>query len=299
MAGDASEREELLPSDALRGLRLGISVSDSADLARLGLLETHFRLALGEIARCVLVSGGQLTYGGHLDPDGYTVFLVQELYRYSRRDGPLHICLAWPEHRRIALSDLNQEATSLGLYGDITCLDVDGVPVDPVAGRGETPAPEEDNDARARSLTSLRRYMAENTEGRIFLGGKREGFQGALPGLVEEAVIALEHGQPVYLAGGFGGVTLDIVKALEVDDGAWLPALADAPAPDERLTAGLGRLADIRGRDGWQGLDNGLSDEENRKLAVTHRPSEIAALIGLGLGRRFAKAGDETTSAPA
>ncbi len=52
------QEAKLLPSNALANVRLGISVSDSPDLARLGLLETHFRLALGEIARCVLVSGG-------------------------------------------------------------------------------------------------------------------------------------------------------------------------------------------------------------------------------------------------
>lgn len=52
----------LLPPDALRGMRLGISVSESTDLGRLGLLEEHFRLALGEITRVVLVSGG----GSHM-----------------------------------------------------------------------------------------------------------------------------------------------------------------------------------------------------------------------------------------
>lgn len=287
MAENAPEREELLPSNALRGIRLGISVSDSADLARLGLLETHFRLALGEIARCVLVSGGQLTYGGHLDPDGYTAFLVQELHRYSRRDRPLHICLAWQEHRKLSVSELKERKESLGLYGDMTCLDAEGNTVDPFQGRPEDPVPATDDDIRKQSLTALRRYMAGNTDGRIFIGGRREGFQGDLPGLVEEAVIALKAGQPIYLAGGFGGVTIDIIQALGVDDGTWFPQKPDAPAPDERLTRGLGLLADIKEDANWAGLQNGLSDEENRKLAATHRPSEIAALISLGLGRRF------------
>jgi hypothetical protein len=58
----------LLPSEGLRGARIGISVSDSPDLDRLGLLEIHFRLALAEIG--VLVSGGTLAYGGHLRRDG-------------------------------------------------------------------------------------------------------------------------------------------------------------------------------------------------------------------------------------
>lgn len=287
MAGEAPKQEELLPSNALQGIRLGISVSGSADLGRLGLLETHFRLALGEIARCVLVSGGQLTYGGHLDPEGYTAFLVQELHRYSRRDRPLHICLAWQEHRRLSVSELKEQKESLGLYGNITCLDADGNPIDPAQGRPEDPVPENDDDVRKQSLTSLRHYMAKNTEGRIFIGGRREGFQGDLPGLVEEAIIALEVGQPIYLAGGFAGVTVDIAQALGVDDGSWLPVRPDAPAPDERLTRGLDILADMRKQAGWTGLENGLTDEENAKLAATHRPSEIAALISLGLGRRF------------
>src|SRR5688572_6584075 len=124
----------LLPPDALAGIRLGISVSDSPDLLRLGLLEAHFRMALGEIARCVLVSGGQLAYGGHLQPHGYTSFLVQELERYSRRDRPLRVCLAWSEHRRMTLSALSAEKTKLGLYGEIVCLDADGVVVDAAIG---------------------------------------------------------------------------------------------------------------------------------------------------------------------
>lgn len=32
---------------------------------------------------------------------------------------------------------------------------------------------------------------------------------------------------------------------------------------------------------------NGLTEEENQRLAACHRPSEIAALVSLGLGRRF------------
>jgi SLOG-like protein len=41
--------------------------------------------------------------------------------------------------------------------------------------------------------------------------GRRKGLQGNLPGVVEEALISLDAGQPIYLAGGFGGVTMDIL----------------------------------------------------------------------------------------
>jgi hypothetical protein len=69
----------LLPPDALKGIPLALSVSDSPDLGKLGLLESHFRMALGEIGRCVLIANGRLVYGGHLDPSGYAAFLAREL----------------------------------------------------------------------------------------------------------------------------------------------------------------------------------------------------------------------------
>jgi hypothetical protein len=277
---------QLLPSEVLRGARIGISVSESPDLPRLGLLEIHFRLALAEIARCVLVSGGTLAYGGHLRHDGYTTFLVQELQKYGRRDSPLLICLAWPEHRELSLSDLDARRDELGLLGRIVCLDPDGGEMDdPAKDRGEAAQSIADPALRRRALTGMRRYMVTRTQGRILLGGKRSGFQGEIPGLMEEALISLQSAHPVYVAGGFGGVTADIAQALGVDDGGWLPPLTDAPPPDPRWVDGRTRLVAHAAQATWAGLKNGLTADENRRLAASHRPSDIAALVSLGLGR--------------
>lgn len=283
---------ELLSPNALVGRCIGISVSESPDLARLGLTELHFRLAVGEIARCVLVSGGCLAYGGRLAPDGYTAFLAQELQKYGRRDRPLLVCLAWQEHRGMSLTAFEASRTDLGLFGQIVCLDPDGNEIDPAAGRSEQPQTIDDPALRGRSLTALRRYMAGRTDGRILIGGRRRGFQGDMPGLAEEALISLAAGRPLYLAGGFGGVTLDAAVALGVDDGAWLPQRANAPAEDPRFVSAIDRLKALTSSASWTGLGNGLSGEENRRLAASHRPSEIAALVSLGLGRLNAAAGD-------
>jgi hypothetical protein len=280
---------DLLPLNALEGLRLGVSVSESPDLARLGLLETHFRLALAEIARCILVSGGTLAYGGHLKPEGYTPFLLKEVQKYGRRDRPLVVVLAWQEHRGLALPELIASKQELGLHGQIVCLDVNGEEVDPADGRGEDPEPTADPEIRRCALTGLRIYMGQHTRGRVLIGGKRHGFQGVLPGLMEEALIAIGNDQPLYLAGGFGGVTSEIATALLVDDGLWLPRRADAPTDDPRLVDGRSQLCAFATDRGWVGLKNGLTDDENRRLAATHRPSEIATLVSLGLGRRFVR----------
>jgi hypothetical protein len=271
----------LLPPNALTGVRVGISVSDSPDLRRLGLIEAHFRLALGEIARCMLVAGGKLAYGGHLNPEGYTPFLIKEIQKYGQRDRPLLICLAWQEHRKMSLSELKANEAKLGLLGEIIYLDPDGQVIDCAHGRQEDPQPVSDPELLRHALTGMRHFMGRRIAGRILIGGKRHNFQGEIPGLMEEALITLERNQPLYLAGGFGGVTFNIIKALEVDDGNWLPRRSDAPDDDPRLIIGYERLQ----AKALTGLNNGLTDEENRHLAATHRPSEIAALVSLGLGR--------------
>lgn len=81
--------------------------------------------------------------------------------------------------------------------------------------------------------------MAENTDGRVLIGGKRAGFQGAMPGVLEEAIISLERSRPLYLAGGFGGITLDIIRALDPNLAEWLTPFRGTPTADERVSAGL------------------------------------------------------------
>jgi hypothetical protein len=277
--------DPLLKPNALSGIRIAISASESPDLLRLGLVETHFRLALAEIARSVLVSGGKLAYGGHLDPDGYTAMLVRELHRYSRRDQPLRIYLAWQEHRKLARAEFDKQLENLGLFGEIVCLNPAGKTVAWGDGRGDDPEPVTDATTRREALSGLRTHMAQHESGRVIVGGKRSGFEGTMPGVLEEAVTSIANGQPLYVAGGFGGVAADIAMRLGMLDRKWLPALADAPAHEPGLVTGLNELSMVVKNQGWP--QNGLSNAENARLAATYRPSEIAALVSLGLGRRF------------
>ncbi|MEV6932077.1 hypothetical protein AB0M46_47370 [Dactylosporangium sp. NPDC051485] len=278
---------ELLPHDALRGRRIGVSISDSPDLGRLGLLTSHLRLALGEIARAVLVAGGSLAYGGHLEPTGFTPFLAQELERYGAAEGRLLVCLGWPVHREVALSELDRREEALGLVARVVYLDPHGEEIPKETDRGEAPEPTTDPVAMADGLTAMRRYLTAHVDARVLLGGRRSGAAGRYPGLLEEALLALESGQPLFLAGGFGGVTADIADALGVGL-EWLPPAGDAPPAD-----GLPLIREFRdAEEPWRALANGLDGAENARLAASHRPSDVAALVTLGLGRVAALDGD-------
>lgn len=276
-------RTELLPPDALKDKRLGISVSDSPDLDRLGLLDTHFRMTLGELARTVVIAGGSLYYGGHLQPEGITNFLIEELHRYGRRDRPLKICLAWTIHRSMSAEQIAEQKEFLGLFGEIYFLSPDGQrlegPIDKPPQQDFTP------EERAAALSGLRTFMTDSTDARIVIGGKRADFQGRMPGILEEVLFSLERRQPLYLAGGFGGATLDIIRTLRPAHAKWLPPLPGPAEPDQRLTDGLAQLSEVAAAQKWDGHENGLSEDENRLLAASYRPSEIAALVGKGMGR--------------
>tara|TARA_R110002072_G_scaffold232223_1_gene389541 strand:- start:4829 stop:5689 length:861 start_codon:yes stop_codon:yes gene_type:complete len=281
--GPVKPRTELLPADALNGKRLGISVSDSPDLDRLGLTETHFRMTLGELARTVVIAGGNLYYGGHLQPGGLTSFLIDELHRYSRRDRPLKVCLAWTVHRGMNAEQIAKQQEFLGLFGEIHFLARDGGRLDgPVNEDAQTDFSQEE---RAQALTGLRSYLTDNTDARIVIGGKRTGFEGAMPGIIQEVMLSLERRQPVFLSGGFGGATLDVIGTLRPDHADWLPKQQDGAETDVRLLDGLKRISEIAVGMDWDGFENGLTNEENKLLAASYRPSEIAALVGRGLGK--------------
>ena len=59
-----------------------------------------------------------------------------------------------------------------------------------------------------------------------------------------------------------------------------------AQQPGGRARQALAQLgAQAAAHGGWAVLNNGLSADENWRLARTHRPSQVAALIATGLGR--------------
>ena len=80
----------LISRDALSGQKVALSVSESADLSRLGLTEQHCRLVVAEVGRAIMLAGGTVVYGGHLNPGGYT-----EILNVSAVDDP-RLRSRWP-----------------------------------------------------------------------------------------------------------------------------------------------------------------------------------------------------------
>lgn len=258
------------------GFNLGISVSQSPDLGRLGLTETHVRIALGEVSRAALIAGGRITYGGHLDPDGYTAFLIHECERYGARNRPFTGCVPWTVHSGLTGDEIRELRRSMGLLGRYVYLDIDGTVIEDresveVSDHGL------DREKTSRSLTALRKHVTEHTDARVVLGGKRTGYEGRMPGVIEETILSLRARRPIFIAGGFGGAAGDVVASLGLDADGWLGL------PDRSGDPGVAELVRAAAESGWVPTANGLTIEQNRQLAVSYRASEIASLVVVGL----------------
>lgn len=275
---------ELVPTDALAGVTVAVSVSGSADLPRLGLDDKHTEYAIAEVARAVLTAGGNLAYGGRIRPSGYTQFLMHELRRYGVRGHRLTICVAAPEHRTTPLSQLKRLDETLEPSCRLRFLDANGNEVDYRSGRRESPEAGPDPNAAA-AYSAMRRYMATISDARVLVGGQLAGFKGAMPGIVEEAIATLEASQPLYVAGGFGGAAALVARALQLGDDSWLPDdLPDHDTHDPRIADALDRLRTVAA-DHRHNIHPGLDADETDRLAWSHRPGDVAAMLAVGLAR--------------
>lgn len=279
----------LWPTDALRGVRLGVSISDSDDLGTLGLTRRHTELALAEIARAVLTSQGGIVYGGRIRPSGFTRFLIHEVQRYGTHPEALTLCLAASEHRKLEPGEMHSLDQQLGARGRVVCLDFDGTEVGHSAS-GKTP----EADARRNGhpnrtgYTAMRRYTIEMSQARVVLGGRLDGFKGSMPGIVEETIYAIEAEQPLYVAAGFGGAAALVARTLGIDDLSWAPKGFPQQPEDERIDESLNRLQ-AAASDRRRHFGNcGFTRSQLRQLAASYRPAQIASLIVNGLSERFA-----------
>jgi hypothetical protein len=267
---------DLVPPNALRGVQVGISVSESADLSRLGLGPSHCDLAVAELARAVFIAGGSIVYGGRIVPRGFTDILIDEVRRYREDRDALILCVPESEHRRLSNDELSRREQALHSSAALVCLDTDGQPLS-LTDRAEPSGPVDIEAA----LTGMRRHLTERCNARVVVGGSLRSFQGTMPGVIEESILAVQAHQPLYVAGGFGGAAAAVARALGHDGAAWFPP--NYPDGSDESSDALAVLASAAS-DGPL-TNDGLSVEERQQLAATHRPGDIAAIVVTGLGR--------------
>jgi hypothetical protein len=154
---------------------------------------------------------------------------------------------------------------------------------------------------RSRGLTFLRRHLNDTAHVRLCIGGRKSGYAGRYPGVIEEAFLAVTDNKPLYLAGFLGGAAEQVVDAFQgeemADDfcrAASLEAIYAAPPVREGEVA----TRDDRVIDraiAWKAFRdmgqerlaraNGLTVEENNELFYTPVIERAIELVLIGLSR--------------
>lgn len=264
-------------SRLLIGRTVALSISESPDMAVLGLGREHLTDAMTEIARHLLAQGAHLIYGGDLRTGGFTEVLLELVARHRRasesandRVGATNV-LAWPIHVSLSRRELKQLSEDFGDSVALTLMTPDGQLTSPDDHGLHSPRTPTD-DEWAPGLTSMRTETTRLADARVVLGGQVDGYRGRMPGVAEEVLLTLQARKPVFLLGGFGGCALDISEKL---------GLAKKRFVRERHWANQ----EIFGHYGSDHLNNGLNRDENEALATTAFVDEAGALIIRGLFR--------------
>ena len=214
-------------STRLKDFPLGISVSlgDPTEERALGLSSVlHLQDATRIIARQALAAGATLVYGGALDmkagqPGQLTEVLFEMVGAYNRsglmRAAPLVNYAAWPWTEEVDNDWLAARLEKLEVERGSRPADLQDP--DPVPGPGKflrlakTPY---GGYVLARSLSAMREELVACTHARVLLGGAPHTFRGIIPGIIEEALLAIRKQRPLYVMGGFGGAAGLVAKAI-------------------------------------------------------------------------------------
>ncbi len=310
-----SRRDETADvSSPLEGMQIAMSLSDSPNVdGPEGYTKYHVEDATIHVARTLISSGGAIAYGGDFRPGGYTPMLAQLIQTYNQTASAeaqnLHSYLA-----AIIKPGDAPENTPLILHSLLASPDMAReawLPKPTATAKNLPPA--------ALYFSDMRRVMEKHVAARFILGGnaiprlkdKGDGYGGRYPGLVEEAWRSLQAGNPLYVAGGFGGAAELVADLLTrkkraaklLLDKTWMAnpyfkknaAAIDRhplrrklglPKRMEDLAAEIVRLGCPHLKNDAASLEwNGLSVEDNLLLFRTRDPVTLAALVLKGLLR--------------
>lgn len=202
------------------GLSVGISVSEASGVAEdrldtIGRCGDDLKNLMVDISRALLMRGASLIYGGDLQTgagNNFTRLMVAEWLslkeKYPEKMPKLQNYIAWTLAKQLKTTDKNFMSDYLSAVIP-KCIDLPGnMPLEVKDCNGIYPGDTgEDMYVWARCLTKMREESISGSQARICAGGKRYKAKGRMPGVLEEILMAVKNGKPVYLMGGFGGIS--------------------------------------------------------------------------------------------
>lgn len=289
--------------DSLEDKKVGISISDISnnEMIEIGQNSKHLIGLSQEIAKHLLYRNATLIYGGDLRDNGFTKYIFDEAQIVQSRKNCdkkyIKNYISWP----IYLNDDENTTKWKANYKNVASMIEENISED-VLNLIESPKSFLDPNSPincyvwSRCLTLMRENMIKDCDVRICAGGKISGYKGRFPGVLEEIIIAIELKRPIFLLGGFGGVTkkvCEIIKNHNVPEELtleWQMEHNDGYKEilDIYRDRGLENLIDyeeLTSIINLENLNNGLNKEENLRLFETPFIDESIYLILQGISR--------------
>lgn len=284
-------------SSALAETKVGLSISEISDneLIILGQDKSHLKKLSQMLAQKMIRNGAQLIYGGDLRNDGFTEFLFEEAAIIQDKIQSSEILIKnytmWPIHLLQNEDFINWSASYKGI-----CKFEKMSPAPDVENELDSTKPITRDTAQnryiwSRCLTYMREEMITECDFRISAGGKVTQYTGCMPGILEEIYIAINRNKPLYLLGGFGGVTSKlchylqtgvILEELSVDwqktnNEHYSELLLEYTKHNKKIDYSWFSKLTINS------LNNGLSEDDNLRLFNTPFVDEAIHLITKGV----------------
>ena len=196
---------------------IGISISEINGTFDNGFENIHLYTAQEEIAKYLLYTKNKIVYGGDISYKSefnFVRILAQIADSYGNRDVPIinHVCYPLDKNVNINIKAKYKTIIEFKEFNELEVNHDDEImPYSHL----------ESLISFSKNLSLMRKMMAKNTDARIMLGGKHTGYLGKYPGLLEEAYYTLKEEKPLFLIGGFGGISkliIDLRKGLEVKE---------------------------------------------------------------------------------
>ena len=282
--------------------KIGVSISDPSneELISIGQNSKHLVQLSQDITRHLLARSAILIYGGDLRPDGFTQFILDEAQvlktrMQSRCSFLIKNYIAWPIYHNDTLDIKSWKTKHRNVAKMIECSYPDDVKdLIPSVDYFLPPTNIQNSYVWSRCLTEMRMKMIEDCDVRICAGGRHYRYKGKMPGVLEEIVIAIEMERPLFLLGGFGGVTSNVCKLIEskiepeeltldwqIQHNFGYKQLLDfCKSREPKHAVNYDSIAKLL-KDA--NLRNGLSMEENKRLFNTPFVDEALKLILKGL----------------
>ncbi|PLY36747.1 hypothetical protein F164LOC_13800 [Pectobacterium carotovorum] len=287
----------------IKDKKIGISISDIEDheLIKTGKRPDNLILLSQDLARHILSREAILIYGGDLRPDGFTSFLLDEAEaiqnRLKSRKISIKNYISWPIYLNASIDLLNWQAR----YNRVAKFEKCNLPKQLITSQLTVdenifilPDTEENKYLWSKSLSQMRNEMIQDCDARICAGGRLTGYKGCVPGVLEEVLYAIENKKPLFLLGGFGGITSYICNCIKTGNipeeltrdwqiyrnGGYKILLDYITKIDNKYSPNYTNLNEILN---YKNLNNGLSEEENDKLFNTEYMDEAIYLILKGL----------------